>query len=112
MKDDIKWLMKHDDCVDMMINHAEFIEAKSLANEWHNEWFRFAGPARCRHIITPTKNEMMANCDANSQYFSQQNHDSQRADVMNMHSKTLIEDESDSKDKYTDTGSDSPGKQS
>ena len=64
MKDNIKWLVKHEDCVDMM--------TKSLANEWHNEWFRFAGPARCRYIITPTKNEMMANnCDVNSQYSSQ-----------------------------------------
>ena len=112
MKDDIKWLVKHDNCVDMMINHNEFIEDKSFANEWRDEWFRFAGSARCRYIITPTKNEMMANCDANSQYSSQQNHNSQRADMSSMHPKTLIEDESDSNDKNTDPGSDKPGKQS
>ena len=67
MREDIKWLVKHDECVDMMINHAEFIEDKSFMNEWRDEWSRFAGSARCRYIITPTKNEMMANCDANSQ---------------------------------------------
>ena len=49
-----------------MINHTEFIEDKSFMNEWRDEWSRFAGSARCRYIITPTKNEMIANFDANS----------------------------------------------